>query len=162
MPQLTEPPRFFGRECLNELSGRAAESPRRRMNLNFHDAPEHPANRMLNAMEPDSYVRPHRHAAAFKDETFVVVKGAFGVVLFDERGNVSSTALLRAGGELIGAHLPAGVFHSVVALEPASVFFEVKAGPYDPTAAKDWAPWAPEEGAMEAPAYLSKLRSLFA
>jgi cupin fold WbuC family metalloprotein len=158
---MTRPPRFFGRECLDALSARAAESPRRRTNLNFHDTPEHPANRMLNAMEPDSYVRPHRHAAAFKDETFIVVKGAFGVVLFDKDGKVSHTAVLRPGGDLIGAHLPAGVFHSIVSLEPASVFFEVKAGPYDPAAAKDWAPWAPEEGAAEAPAYLKKLRALF-
>ena len=158
---MTLSPLFFGLESLDALSARAAESPRRRTNLNFHDTPEHPANRMLNAMEPDSYVRPHRHAGALKDETFVVVKGAFGVVLFDENGNVSHTAVLRAGGDLIGAHLPAGVFHSIVSLEPASVFFEVKAGPYDPAAAKDWAPWAPEEGAAEAAKYLAKLRALF-
>ena len=153
---------FFGRDCLDALAARAAASPRRRMNLNFHETPSHPANRMLNAMEPDSYVRPHRHSAPDKDETFVVVKGAFGVVLFDEAGNVSHTALLRAGGDLLGAHLPAGVFHTIVALEAASVFFEVKAGPYDPAEAKDWAPWAPDEGAAEAPAYLSTLRALFA
>ena len=158
---MTQPPRFFGRECVEALSARAAASPRRRMNLDFHDTPSHPANRMLNAMEPDSYVRPHRHVAAFKDETFVVVKGAFGVVLFDENGSVVQTAVLRPGGDLIGAHLPAGVFHSIVSLEPASVFFEVKAGPYDPAAAKDWAPWAPEEGAAEAANYLGKLRQLF-
>src|SRR4051794_11085769 len=96
---------FFGRDCLDALSERAAASPRRRMNLNFHDTPSHPANRMLNAMEPDSYVRPHRHSASDKDETFVVVQGAFGVVLFDEHGGISHTALLRAGGDLIGAHL---------------------------------------------------------
>jgi cupin fold WbuC family metalloprotein len=154
-------PEFFGRECLEALSARASASPRRRMNLNFHDTPEHPANRMLNAMEPDSYIQPHRHTAAFKDETFVVVKGAIGVVLFDERGSVSDTAILRAQGDLIGLHVPAGVFHSLVALEPGSVFFEVKAGPYDPATAKESAPWAPEEGAKDAPAYLSKLRALF-
>ena len=153
--------RFFGRDCLDALTARAADSPRRRMNLNFHDRPGHPANRLLNAMEPDSYVQPHRHSAPDKDETFVVVKGAFGVVLFDERGNVSDTAVLRAGSDLIGGHVAAGVFHSIVALEPASVFFEVKAGPYDPASAKDSAPWAPDEGAAEAPAYLSRLQALF-
>ena len=159
---MSQGPRFFGRECLDALSERAAASPRRRMNLNFHDTPAHPANRMFNAMEPDSYIQPHRHSAAFKDETFIVVKGAVGMVLFDEHGNVSQTALLRANGDLIGAHVPAGVFHSVLALEPGSIFFEVKAGPYDPATAKDSAPWAPEEGAAEAPAYLSKLKALFA
>ena len=152
---------FFGRDTLDALTARARESKRRRMNLNFHDREAHPANRLLNAVEPDSYVRPHRHLKPDKEETFVVVRGAFGVVLFDDRGNVTETAAIRAGGDLIGAHIPGGVFHSVVALEPGSVFFEVKAGPYEPLVEKEWPAWAPEEDAPSARAYLERLRALF-
>ncbi|HYC45219.1 MAG TPA: WbuC family cupin fold metalloprotein [Burkholderiales bacterium] len=152
---------FFGRECLDALCARARESKRRRMNLNFHDRDEHPANRLLNAMETDSYVRPHRHLRPDKEETFVAVRGALGVVLFDGDGNVTQTALIRPNGELIGAHVPCGTFHSIVALEPGSVFFEVKGGPYQPTIEKEWAQWSPPEGDAAAPAYLAKLRALF-
>ena len=152
---------FFGRACLDTLSRSAAESPRLRKNLNFHDRNEHPANRLLNAMEPASYIRPHRHHDPNKDETFVTLRGAFGVVLFDEQGNVSDTAWIAAQGDLIGAHIPAGRYHSLVSLEPGSVFFEVKAGPYEPMTDKEFAPWAPAEGAPEAPAYLERMRALF-
>ena len=154
-------PVFFGRECLDALSARAREAPRRRKNLDFHDSYSHPANRLLNAVEPDSYIRPHRHHDRFKDETFVVVRGSLGVVLFDEHGNVSEAAPLRAQGDLIGAHVPSGVYHTVLSLEPGSVFFEVKAGPYVPLTDKEFAPWAPPEGDAAVSDYLARLRALF-
>ena len=152
---------FFGRDTLDALTARARDSKRRRMNLNFHDRGTHPANRLLNAVEPDSYVRPHRHLKPDKEETFVVVRGAFGIALFDDEGNITETTVIRIGGDLIGAHIPGGVFHTVVALEPGSVFFEVKAGPYEPLTEKEWAAWAPEENAPEAASYLAKLQKLF-
>jgi cupin fold WbuC family metalloprotein len=155
-------PVFFGRADLDALSARAAESPRRRINRNFHDADSHPAHRLLNAIEPGSYIRPHRHHDAHKEETVVVVRGSFGVVVFDEDGGVSETALMRAGGDLIGAHVPRKTFHTLLALEPGSVFFEVKAGPFIPLTDKDFASWAPPEGDAAVPAYLAKLRALFA
>src|SRR5688572_6958743 len=122
---------FFGKDALTALSTEARAAPRLRLNRNFHPDDSHPAHRLLNAVEPGSYIRPHRHTDPLKEETFVALRGAFGVVLFDESGNVTGTAVLRPGGELIGAHIPARVFHALVALEPGSVFFEVKAGPYD-------------------------------
>jgi len=154
-------PLFFGRDTLDALTARARESKRGRMNLNFHDRNEHPANRLLNAVEPASYVRPHRHLKPDKEETFVILRGAFGVVLFDGGGNVARTAVMRAGGDLIGAHIPGGTFHTVVSLEPGSVFFEVKAGPYEPLIEKEWPAWAPEDNAPDAAVYLARMRALF-
>ncbi|MDB5863722.1 MAG: mannose-6-phosphate isomerase [Betaproteobacteria bacterium] len=155
-------PVLFGANDFDALTESARNAPRRRTNRDFHDSPSHPAQRFLNAMEPDSYVRPHRHTQALKQETFVVLRGAFGLVLFDDTGGVTRTAVLRAGGERVGAHLPSGVFHALVALEPGSVFFEVKAGPYDARTDKEWGSWAPAEGGPDANTYLERLRSLFA
>ena len=154
-------PLFFGASTLDALSADARETPRRRLNLNFHADPAHPAHRLLNAVEPGSYIRPHRHADPSKDETFVVLRGAFGVVLFDASGNVTHTEVIRAGGELVGAHIPAGVFHSLVALEPGSVFFEVKAGPYEVLTDKEWGGWSPPENDPAAATYVARLRALF-
>jgi cupin fold WbuC family metalloprotein len=153
--------RLITAECLDALSKAAAEAPRRRRNLDFHAFAAHPAQRLLNAVEPDSYVRPHRHLDSLKEETFIVLRGAFGLVLFDEIGNVERTVTLRAAGPVIGANVPAGVFHSLVALEPGSVFFEAKAGPYEPATDKDWPAWAPPEGERAALQYLERLRALF-
>lgn len=154
-------PVFFGREALDDLSRTAAASPRRRKNLNFHADLAHPAQRLLNAVEPDSYIRPHRHSDGLRDETFVVVRGRFGLVLFDDTGAVTDTALLHAGGEVIGAHVPCGTFHTLVSLEPGGVFFEAKAGPYEALTDKDFGAWAPREGEPGVPAYLEALRALF-
>jgi cupin fold WbuC family metalloprotein len=154
-------PVLFGRASLDTLTAAASASPRKRKNLNFHVELSDPAQRLLNAVEPDSYIRPHRHRDPLRDETFVVVRGAFGLVLFDEAGAVSQTALLRAHGDLIGAHVPPNAFHSLVSLETGSIFFEAKAGPYVALSDKDFAPWAPPEGHPNVPAFLAKMRALF-
>ena len=36
-------------------------SPRLRLNHNFHDDLADPINRMLNALEPGTYLQPHKH-----------------------------------------------------------------------------------------------------
>ena len=156
------PVSLFGRKTLDELTASARSAPRRRIHSNLHASPSHPSQRVVIAMEPDSYGRPHRHPAATKDETLFVLRGAFGLLCFDEAGSVTTKAVLRAGGETFGCNVPAGTFHTLVALEPGSAFFEAKAGPYDAPTDKEWAPWAPEEGSAGAPAYLEKLRQLVA
>ena len=158
---LRDGPTFFGRESFEELTEAARANTRRRQNFDFHDADSHPAQRLLNAVEPDSYIRPHRHLEPRKDETFVVLRGAFGLVLFDDDGSVMDARVLRAGGDLVGAHVPGGMFHCLVSLAQGSVFFEAKAGPYNVAIDKDWPSWAPPEGASDAPAYLERLRALF-
>lgn len=154
--------RLLDGSVLDALSEEARRRPRRRANANLH-ASDAPVHRLLNAIEPGSYVRPHRHLAPPKDETVVVVRGALGLVLFDGDGRVSAARLLRAGpGAAFGVDLPAGTVHSFVALEPGTVFFEAKAGPYVAPSGDDVAPWAPAEGDPAAAAFEASLRALFA
>jgi cupin fold WbuC family metalloprotein len=154
-------PQLIDQQLLREVSALAQASSRRRKNFNFHVSDAAIANRLLNAVEPGSYVHPHRHLDPTKDETFVVVRGSFGLVFFDEAGNVTQTAILRAGGDVFGANIPHGIFHSLVSLEPGSVFFEAKAGPYVPIGDGERAPWAPKEGEPAAAGYLETLERLF-
>ena len=53
--------------------------------------------------------------------------------------------------------LPPGVWHTLAALSPHAVCYEVKPGPYLPANDKAFAPWAPREGEPGAPAYLASL-----
>jgi cupin fold WbuC family metalloprotein len=145
----------------DSLSAQAAASLRRRKNLNFHPHESAPANRLLNAIEPDSYVQPHRHLDPAKDETLVVLRGAVGLVVFEEGGRIFQHAALRAGSSAIGVDIPHGTWHTFVALDPGSVIFEAKAGPYMPLAHEEKAPWAPAEGDSAAVVYLDKLMNLF-
>jgi cupin fold WbuC family metalloprotein len=146
---------------LDEVTAEAAASPRRRKNRNFHRDNDDAAHRLLNALEPDSYVMPHRHLDASKDETIVAVRGRFGLVLFGEDGVVQSTAVLAADAPAIGVNIPHGTFHTILALVPGSIFFEAKAGPYTAIAEAERAAWAPAEGTAQAVAYLERLRKLF-
>jgi len=65
--------------------------------------------------------------------------------------------VLSPGGANVAADVPNGLFHTAVALESGTVFFEAKAGPYLPVSDEEKAPWAPEEGTPQAEAYLALL-----
>lgn len=146
---------------LDATSQAARAAPRRRMNHNFHDRPAHPCNRLLNAIEPESYVRPHRHQGADKDETMIVLRGRLGLIVFDDCGEILATHELQAGGAAFGVTLAAGEWHTVVALEAGTVFFEAKAGPYLPLTPQEFASWAPVEGAAEVADLLQAWRGRF-
>lgn len=151
---------------LRGLSDKAAETPRRRQHQNLHTSYADPCQRLLNAIEPDSYIRPHRHALDPKAECLVAVRGRFALIAFDERGAPEcvlpfGTELHGDKGELdLGVEVPAAKWHTVIALVPGSVLLEVKAGPFDPGAAKELAPWAPEENSAGAVDYFRALRRI--
>ena len=122
---------------------------------------EDPVHRLLNAVEPGTYVRPHRHSHPPRSETLVALAGKVGLILFDAEGRILGRRVLEDGGETLGADLPPETWHTVLALAPGTVFFETKAGPYTPPAGDDLAAWAPAEGSPEASALERKWRALF-
>jgi cupin fold WbuC family metalloprotein len=153
--------RLIDRELLDEVSAEACNSPRKRKNRNFHASDDAAANRLLNAVEPGSYVAPHRHLEPGKDETFVVLRGRFGLVLFDDAGRVIQTHLVGAGSDVSGVDIPQGTWHSIVSLQSGGVFFEAKAGPYTPLTAAERARWAPAENDAGAADFLARMEEYF-
>lgn len=146
---------------LDSLTEAARLSPRLRANYNFHPHNDFPAHRLLIAIEPGSYVPPHRHQDPNKDETFVILRGRIGLIVFDEAGAVLETHVLAPGSALLGADIPHGTFHSLVALESGSVFLEAKSGPYRPVSAGEVAEWAPRESDAGAADYLKGMVARF-
>ena len=142
---------------LDALSRTAQENPRSRQHLNLHADYADPCQRLFNAVEPDSYIRPHRHTDPPKPECFVAVRGRFQLLLFDDTGKVTERIDLTPAGPVVATDLAAGVWHTIVALETGSIFFETKPGPYVALADKDFAPWAPAEGSAMARQYLATL-----
>ena len=138
-----------------DLVARADASPRRRSNFNLHETPEDPIQRLFVAARRDSYFRPHRHPD--KWEFSIVLRGEFEVFTFDANGTI--TQRFRAGPDAPtkAFELPENVFHTYVPLTDEGIFLEVKAGPYDPHTASQFAAWAPEEGAEAAPVFAQKL-----
>lgn len=163
-------------QLVEELVTKAKQSPRRRVNYNFHATMEAKLHRFLNVLVEGTYVQPHRHLDPPKDEGFVILQGEAGVVTFAEDGTVqaaqrigarqiASTAENDAEGPLtpvdFGVDIPAGTWHTIVALSPVVVCYEVKPGPYSAADDKSFAAWAPREGEPEVQAYLAKLVSHF-
>jgi cupin fold WbuC family metalloprotein len=154
-------PQLIDATLCDAATAASQKSARRRENHNFHTRASDAAHRLLNAVEPGSYIPPHRHLDPSKDETFVVLRGRFGLICFDDAGAVTRAVRLEPGGPVFGANLPSGTYHTLVSLEPGSVFFEAKAGPYVPLTDAERAPWAPREGDEESAAYLETLEQRF-
>ncbi len=149
---------------LSHLLTVARESPRRRAIHCFHTGDGDNPHRFVNLILAGSYVAPHRHAVPPKAESFVVLRGEVGVLLFGDDGAVLGAHRLSALSESgnadartlpCGLDLLPGTWHSIVALSPTAVIFEVKPGPYDAATDKEFAPWAPREGEPDAAAYLA-------
>jgi cupin fold WbuC family metalloprotein len=154
--------RYIDPTLLDAVSAEAKASPRRRKNRNFHSDDAEPGHRLLNAIEPDSYIMPHRHLDPNKGETMVVLRGALGLVIFDDSGKIIEATQLSDGpASRMGVDIPSATWHSVFALTPDTVFLEAKAGPYQPLSPDEKAPWAPAEGTPQAAAYLDDLRREF-
>ena len=156
--------KIFDAQYLDDLTGKAKVSPRLRQHRNVHQSYQDASQRLFNAIEPGSYIRPHRHVSDPRDELLVAVRGLMALVTFDDRGAVTNVLRFgtdRHGDEMaVGAEVSSSTWHTVIALEPGCVLLEVKAGPFDPNQPKDLAPWAPEEGSFSASAYLDRIVKL--
>lgn len=157
-PALAPPPGAMvvvGESLIKSVVEASRTSPRRRTILPLHKRLDDPLQRMLNAIQPGSYVRPHRHAPPV-GEGLVVLQGALRFIAFADDGEIRRAVDLGAGGDL-GVDVESDVYHTLVALAPDSVIYEVKTGPYRPANDKSFAPWAPAEDTPDAARYLQDL-----
>lgn len=144
---------------IRQVKEGSRQSPRKRILLPFHKGPESNLHRMLNGLQPYSYIQPHRHLYPPKAESVIVLRGAILSFHFREDGKVTEVYNLAAGAADFGVDSEPGTFHTFLALEDDTVLFEVKPGPYKQSSDKDFAPWAPAEGTPEADDYLEYLYS---
>ncbi len=148
----------LGSALIKAANAASRESPRKRIIQPFHQTADDRLQRMLNSLQPGTYIRPHRHGAA-RAESLLVLAGSVLYVAFDDNGAAKERLHLAAGSDAMGVDTAGGIYHCFVALEPDTVVFEVKPGPYEPATDREFAPWAPEEGSEEAAAYLQQLLS---
>ena len=148
----------FDSKVLDELTQRAKESPRLRMNLDLRNSPEDGSQRMLNALEPGTVLPIHRHRTT--SEVVVMLRGRAVQEYYDDEGRVVASFELRSWGDarsksgmtevesgvtegeamtevVCAMSIPAGQWHKLVALESGTVIFEAKDGPFEPLAPED-------------------------
>lgn len=129
-------------ENLTQLAVKATESPRLRSNLNLHPDVNDPVQRLAIAMEPESYVRIHRHPHTW--EVLASLAGRFVVLIYNSEGEVTERVVLGEEAQVV--EIPAGIWHSALSLDSGSAFFELKQGPYVPVPEEDTFPGSPAEG----------------
>ena len=139
--------KYINKELLNNVSKEAKLSPRKRGNHNFHENLDERVHRMLNALELGTYIQPHKHEDPDKTEAFIILRGKVLVIIFDDSGEIKEFVLLSAKDGNFGIEIPPRVWHSLISMEGGSVIYEVKDGPYSVIDDKNFAPWAPKEGA---------------
>ncbi len=137
-------------DLLAGISEKARSSARKRANYNFHQSADDPLQRLINAVEPGTYVRPHKHENPDKREAFIVLRGKLAALEFDDNGKIKDYIILGEGTSNSGAEIPARAWHTIIALEEGTAVYEVKDGPYIQPLDKNFAVWAPEEGSKEA------------
>ena len=120
--------KIIDEKLLNEVSTQAKESPRLRMNYNFHQSLDDKCHRFLNAVEPGTVVPIHRHPT--KDESFVILRGNVRVTTHNDDGSIIEDVVLSQESGNYGVDIPKGVWHMVEALELGSVIFECKEGAF--------------------------------
>lgn len=115
---------------LDKVSSEAKESPRLRMNHNFHQSLDDKCHRFLNAVEPGTKVPIHRHPT--KDESFVILRGKVRSTTYNDDGSIIDSVVLSQEDGVYGIDIPKGIWHKLESLEPNSVIFECKEGPFVP------------------------------
>jgi cupin fold WbuC family metalloprotein len=126
---------IINQELLNQTTQGAKESPRLRMNHNFHKSLDSKAQRLLNALEPGTVLPIHRHQHT--SETYILIRGSLKLLLYSENRELISVTEINPKNGVYGVDIPAGQWHTIEVLESGTVIFEVKEGPYKPISAED-------------------------
>ena len=140
---------LLNKGLLSALHENAKASPRLRMNFDLRTSAEDTSQRMLNALEVGTKVPIHRHLKT--SETVICLEGCLDWVFYEELPNLDAGGPIHDGETAqdktnfkeiarfrvcpregqFGIQVPLGAWHSVIVLEPSTIF-EAKDGPYIP------------------------------
>jgi len=149
-------------KLIKAKAAHAAESKRKREIHILHTGDEDTLQRMLNSVQPGSYIAPHRHTATPKAESFIVLQGSIAFVIFDDGPKHDEQAwLIDPKKGISGIDCREGLWHCFFALEPDTVIFEVKPGPFDCATDKEFATFAPHENDDQAVRFLATMEDRF-
>lgn len=120
---------------LDELSAQAKANPRLRQAMDLRNSPKDLSQRMLNALEPGTFMPIYRHMAY--SETVTLLRGKIRWHFYDDAGKETESVLLDANGDIRCINVEKARWHSLECLESGSVLFESKDGKYEPLREED-------------------------
>ncbi len=149
----------LGKDALELLREAVKKTPRRRARINAHPGSDDALHEMIIALEPGSYIRPHKHPA--KSESFHIIEGAVDIVVFDDEGEIIKIVPLSAlGGEgSFFYRMSEPFFHTLLIKSDLLIVHEITNGPFRPegTVFADFAP--AETDSVSAQAYIDSVRA---
>jgi cupin fold WbuC family metalloprotein len=144
---------------LDTIIQQARNLKRKRLSISYSD-PSESLQILLSSINPGSYIQPHMHAIPNKIEMFMIIQGKICVVIFDDCGEIISHHILSSDDTKVIEIFPY-TWHTVFAILPETIFYEIKSGPFDPDIDKKFAIWAPrEDETNEGDKYLENLWKL--
>ena len=143
----SEYPRLITEPQLAQLADAAAGSFLRRSHILLHADHQDQVQRLLIALEPDSYVRPHVHSEQW--EMLVLLRGRLDFLIFSAAAELTQRLAMSAASPVV--QIPRGTWHGGVALQSQTMVLEVKPGPYR---LNEFAEWGPEEGDAASAAFV--------
>ena len=95
---------------------------------------------MVIVLKDSHYVPPHKHIN--KSESFHVIEGILGVIIFTDSGEINKTIILDTEKGSVFYRLSDELYHMVISLTPYTVFHEITDGPFKQNDSKLplWAP----------------------
>lgn len=119
---------------LDELTIKAKRSERLREAFDLRNSPQDNSQRILNALEPGTFVPVHRHTMS--SETVVVIRGSVRQNFYSENGDIIESFVVSSSSMPM-YHVPKNAWHNTESLESGTIIFETKDGKYYPTLKED-------------------------
>jgi len=146
-----------GRRELDTLKAAVKASAKGRARINAHPEATDALHEMIIAIDPTSYIRPHKHPG--KSEAFHIVEGEVDIVVFKDDGEIDGVIELGApdSARPFYYRMSKPLFHTLVIRSEILVVHEITNGPFHPEATI-FADFAPDDYETEkAKAYQSDL-----
>lgn len=144
-------------ETVEEGLSASRESDRLRIILPIHRQQEAKVQRLINFLQPGTYIRPHKHPLPHATESVVLLQGSIRFFTFDGDGKKVSDQVLHSEGIPDLIDIEPDTWHSFLVLAEDTIIFECKKGPYNAQTDKEFASWAPEEGSDDVHTYMQEL-----
>ena len=134
----------IGEAELNALRAAVKASAKRRARINAHPDGEDALHEMIIAIDPSSYIRPHKHPG--KSEAFHIIEGEVDIVVFTDDGEIDRIVPLGppGSGRSFYYRMSQAFFHTLIIRSDVLIVHEITNGPFRP-AATVFADFAPDD-----------------
>lgn len=147
----------ISKETIAALKLKATADSENKYRLCLHKGVEDSLHEMVIVQCRGNYIRPHKHPG--KTESFHLIEGAMGIVIFDNHGTVADMFLMEAGDTFL-FRLEKDIWHTVIPVSDYIVFHEITNGPFMGCGDSVFPQWAPDLNDEQSKNYYDQLQIL--